>query len=251
MTPPDIDALMRRILDAEARMFDAEAAILEELAKATPRHVDDPKWLKAAAAKECCIAELIHALAEKERQRRKGGKGNGRPQGRGDPPAPPPHEFSDGNFEQHFAPIIERYTNKKRVLAGWRRTFRRRTLARQMAAFVKRCLNQNYATRVYTQVLRNVPNAPTVADLPHACNFDQSHIERVFRHARGGPGAGPNVFDPWNGRWRGKWTSSSRNTPTEQHHIWDTKRQEITGDSSIVRNPMSPRFMNTDLTISL
>ena len=67
MASHDIDALMRRILDAEARMFDAEATILEELAKAMPRHVDDPKWLKAAA-KECCIAELIHALAEKERE---------------------------------------------------------------------------------------------------------------------------------------------------------------------------------------
>ena len=67
MAPPDIDALMRRILDAEARMFEAEATILEELAKATPRHVDDPKWLRAAARKECCIAKLILALAEKER----------------------------------------------------------------------------------------------------------------------------------------------------------------------------------------
>lgn len=232
MASHDIDALMRRILDAEARMFDAEATILEELAKAMPRHVDDPKWLKAAAAKECCIAELIHALAEKQRQRRKDGKGNG--QGGDDPPAATPREFSDAAFEQHFAPVLERYRNKKTELGRWRRMFRHRDLARRMAAFVKDCFNQNYARRVYGQVLRNVANAPAAADLPHACNFDQSHIERVFRHPRGGAGAGPNVFDPWNGRWQGKWTSSRDNrpanhadgpNPSEQHHIWDRKRR--------------------------
>jgi len=99
--------------------------------------------------------------------------------------------------------------------------FRHRQLARLMAQFVKACFTQAYARRVYGQVLAGVDDAPDVADLPFACHYDPAHLEHVFRHRLGGPGAGRNVFDPWTGRWQGKWTSHRNTPPADQFHIWD------------------------------
>ena len=142
----------------------------------------------------------------------------------------PAREFSDENFRQHFAEIVEHYRAKKQTLERWRRLFRHRQLAGLMARFVKNCFTQAYAQRVYRQVLDGVDGAPDPADLPYACIYDPAHLERVFRHPLGGPGANAHVFDPWTGRWQGKWTSSSGNrppgdpagpNPSDQFHIWD------------------------------
>ena len=222
----DLAQFMRKFLESEARIFEAEADILEELARAAPRHVDDAAWLEAAAQKECCAAELIRALAKKEKQLRKaGGGGNGGSDGNGggapggDTATP---EFGEDIVEECFAPLVTQYEGKKPRLREWREMFK--ALAPQLARFVKRNLAEAYAASTYADALRGTANAPAVDSLPHACNVDERHLRRTFEHAKGGAGAGPKTYDPWNGRWQGKWTHQNDRT-SNQHHLWDRTRK--------------------------
>ena len=92
-TPLDI---AQKIFKAEALIFEAESIIIEELAKAAPERIKDTEWLKAAAQKECCAADLIEALAEKERviaetvQKPSDNTSNGTPSGPGTGAPPDP-----------------------------------------------------------------------------------------------------------------------------------------------------------------
>ncbi len=76
------------VFNAEMRLLEAEVKIIEELAKAAPDHICDAKWLKAAANKECCTAELLNSLrlccCPSKRMDGNGGPGDGN--GDGDPP---------------------------------------------------------------------------------------------------------------------------------------------------------------------
>jgi hypothetical protein len=143
---------------------------------------------------------------------------------------PPTPEFSDAAFEQHFAPILAHYRRKRETLSRLRTLFNR--LAADLARLVKRTMDDAYANAVYGQVLDGVPNAPAAASLPRPCNFEEAHLARVLGHPRGGDGAGPHVFDPWTGRWQGRWTSGPSHpatgtqsaNPSPQHHIWGTPR---------------------------
>jgi hypothetical protein len=100
-------------------------------------------------------------------------------------------------------------------------------------------MDEAYARRVYTQVLAGVPNAPAPESLPRPCNYEQAHLGRVLGHPRGGDGAGRQVFDPWTGRWQGKWTSGPNRpasdpagaNPSPQRHVWDEARPS--GDAAV------------------
>jgi hypothetical protein len=145
-------------------------------------------------------------------------------------PAPAP-AFSDAAFERHFAPILERYRNKLETLRRWRTLVNERAAA--LADFIKRTMDDAYANRVYYQVLGGVINAPTAESLPRPGHFDPRHLARVLGDPKGGEGAGRRVFDPWTGRWQGKWTSGPNRpasdtepaNPSPQSHVWDGTRQ--------------------------
>lgn len=244
MSDDDLNAFMRRFFGYETRIFEAETKILEELAAAAPKHIDDPKWLRAAARKELAAAEVIWSLAKKEKELRKaagpddddengnggddddddngGGDGGGGDEGQEEEEQAPAEEFSGRDFTECFGPLITQFEGKKRELSQWRAMFKE--LAPQLARFVKRNLNDAYARSTYADSLRGTPNAPDVDSLPHACNIDQAHLQRTFEHSKGGAGAGPRSFDPWAGRWRGKWTYRN-NLTSDQHHLWDRTRR--------------------------
>lgn len=239
----DLDAFVRKFLNYETRILKAETKMLEELAEAAPRHVDDPNWLRAAARKELAAAEVIWSLAKKEKELRKAGMlGEDDERGDGDDDEDddddddeqdgddgeagetetPAEEFGGRDFTECFGPLITQYEGKKRELRRWRVMFKE--LAPQLARFVKRNLNEAYAQSTYADALRGTTNPPAVDSLPHACNVDQAHLQRTFEHDKGGAGAGPNSFDLWEGRWQGKWTYRNNQT-SDQHHVWDRTRR--------------------------
>lgn len=191
------------------RMLRAEVRIMEAVAEVASTHVCDPRWLKAAARKECCAAELLRALECCE-----GGDGDRR----GDGDEAPVFE---GDNLKPFLDLLEKHNEKKEMLRQWRTDFG--TIAGQLAEFVKESLGEGYAGTVYPHVR---PEGVEIDGLPHACLLDVNHLKRVFSHPRGGAGAGPSVFDPWHGRWRGKWTSGEEEERNfEAFHVWDSTRR--------------------------
>lgn len=64
------------------------------------------------------------------------------------------------------------------------------------------------------------------------------HIAKVLRHESASVNYGnKNVFDPWDGFWRGNWCSSGKAWP--QYHIWD--RTRATSDGKHFVQPVSQR----------
>lgn len=190
------------------RLLEAELQMLQTLAELAPAHACDPRWLRAAARKECCMARLLREVRKCKGEDGDKGDGDGQP------------EFSGAGL-QPFLELLEQHNAKKEMLQQWRRDFQR--IAGDLAEFVKERLSQGYADTVYPHVR---PEGTDVAGLPHACLFDIDHLTRVFSHPRGGEGAGPTVFNPWTGRWHGKWTSGEEEERNfEPYHVWDRTRQ--------------------------
>ncbi len=205
----------RRLSEAAAtslRILKAEARFLETLADAAARHICDPRWLKAAARKESAAAKVLRALERCELG------GDGRGGDKGEPAAAP--EFR-GNNLQPFLDLLERHNRKKALLKQWRTDFQ--GIAGALARFVKTEVEKRYAGEVYPHV---APEGTDIRGLRHGCREDRDALEEVFADGRGGVGANEQVFDPFRGRWHGRWTSGdgpSRNS--KPYHVWDETRK--------------------------
>lgn len=57
-----------KISEAKIKILKSEAKFFEELAKAAPQQIGKTEWLRAAAEKECCAAQLVNALAGKDKK---------------------------------------------------------------------------------------------------------------------------------------------------------------------------------------